>query len=220
MAGKRASRRERRRLLVRAQGHGRMINQRGGSVLPNEAPTPDQVASAPTLRVIEQYIAFRAHATSEGGNANERAQFAQRAKALEAAHPGIEATASRVFSALQSHGKRPDVRTQAADVERLFAGVADTSVPFWQRALRAIAGGAELAPQLLDAYKHTVGAMAAEADAPLLAGKYDVNLQRNQHGELVLRARVHAKDMRVPARLARLIELIGERLERAAKRAP
>lgn len=182
--------------------------------------TPDRRQEAqqtrPGLKQVARFINVRGHAEHPNAAPGERQNAEREMADLERKFPGIRLTADRVLAALEAHGRQSnrgaDPAAPPIDLGTFFDGLSDPAQPWYLRAWRAVRGGVELAPHLATAYRDTMAALVPADGRPLAPGKYEIVVDHNARGEVVVELRAHARDLGVEARLVRLMGAAQERV--------
>lgn len=178
-------------------------------------PDPQQGRTPPNLRAVERYLAVLARAEHPGTPAIEAQRCREQLRAWEGEHDRLRETALRVAAALEGAGPRPGATAPEMDeFERELARVLDPSVPWWARAYRAVTGLAPHAGGIVQNYRDALDRL--ESAPPLAAGRYEVRLSTNAHGELVITMRMAEADAAVPARREHVLDIVRKRLARRA----
>lgn len=178
-------------------------------------PDPQQGRTPPTLRDVERYLAVLARAEHPGTPAIEAERCRETLRRWEREHDRMRETALRVAAALDGAGRaRPDAGPEVDDFERELARMMDPSIPWWQRAYRAVTGLAPHASGIAASYRDALDRL--EGAPPLAPGKYEVLISTNAHGEIVVRMRLSESDAGVPSRREVLLDVVRKRLARRA----
>lgn len=176
----------------------------------------------PTLRDIERYVHTLARAEHPGTDPAEARVCKARLTDWEREKPSLRAAVIRVTAALEGGpqpqpqgGREPSAAVE--ELERTFAQFLrpEPGTPWWQRALRAVAGAAPHAGAIAEQYREALGTFET-TPPPLAPGKYEVRLSENVHGEVTVVMRAHPQDVASAARREKLLDVVRKRLHRRA----